>query len=258
MVQSRARLADLPSACRLASGVFASVGSQSALARSNPDNPRPPRQYRLLRLQLAGATHNRRRSIAVEFAKKRDFASRHDAGALFGERRASDRACRHPGSGMRHDRIRGPVTRRPAALFAGKPSTRRCSGSAYRNAAALRRCHYCDTSLSCGISGLVKNALDLTEDLRSGERVYLDGRAVGIITAAFGWQGGGAVLSSMRAITHALRGWPTPLGAMLNTAGCLFDTTGACTDEGVEVRLKVVGAHVAEFCLMRRCFLRNA
>ena len=35
-----------------------------------------------------------------------------------------------------------------------------------------------------GVSGLVKNALDLLEDLRDDERCYLDGRAVGCIVNA--------------------------------------------------------------------------
>ena len=38
------------------------------------------------------------------------------------------------------------------------------------------------------ISGLVKNALDSVEGLRDDERPYFDGRAVGIIVAANGWQ----------------------------------------------------------------------
>ena len=103
-----------------------------------------------------------------------------------------------------------------------------------------------------GISGLVKNAIDLIEDLRTDERVYLDGRAVGIITTAFGWQGGGPAMSSLRSIVHALRGWPTPFGAMLNTAAGLFDASGACTDEGVREQLTMIGAQVAQFALMSR------
>jgi FMN reductase len=68
-----------------------------------------------------------------------------------------------------------------------------------------------------GISGLVKNALDTLEALRDDERPYLDGRAVGCIVTAYGSQAGGAVLGSLRATIHALRGWPTPYGAAINT-----------------------------------------
>src|ERR1700688_726169 len=40
-----------------------------------------------------------------------------------------------------------------------------------------------------GVSGLVKNALDLLEDLESDRRrPYLDGRAVGCVATAAGWQ----------------------------------------------------------------------
>lgn len=65
------------------------------------------------------------------------------------------------------------------------------------------------------ISGLVKNALDGLEDLRCDSRPYLDGRAVGLIVTADGAQAGGSTLAALRAIVHALRGWPTPLGIVI-------------------------------------------
>jgi FMN reductase len=77
------------------------------------------------------------------------------------------------------------------------------------------------------LSGAVKNALDLLEDLRSDGRPYLDGRAVGCLVTAWGPQAGGATLMAVRAIVHALRGWPTPLGASFNSAEGLFDAAGA-------------------------------
>ena len=49
-----------------------------------------------------------------------------------------------------------------------------------------------------GVSGLVKNAIDLLEDLRGDSRVYLDGRAVGCIVTAAGWQGCNTTLGAMR------------------------------------------------------------
>lgn len=70
-----------------------------------------------------------------------------------------------------------------------------------------------------GISGLLKNAIDLLEDLRDDVRPYLQDRAVGCIVTAHGLQGAGATLISMRTIVHALRGWPTPLGVTVNTLG---------------------------------------
>lgn len=69
-----------------------------------------------------------------------------------------------------------------------------------------------------GIPGLLKNAIDYTEEMARDERPYLVGRPVGLIVCAAGWQGVGTTLSGLRSIVHALRGWPTPLGAGLNTA----------------------------------------
>jgi FMN reductase len=68
------------------------------------------------------------------------------------------------------------------------------------------------------MSGLVKNALDHLEPLRSDARPYLDGRAVGVIVSAAGWQACGTTLVSVRSAIHALRGWPTPYGVMVNSA----------------------------------------
>ena len=101
-----------------------------------------------------------------------------------------------------------------------------------------------------GISGLVKNALDLLEDLRDDKRIYLDGRAVGCIVSAAGWQAAVTTLESLRAIVHALRGWPTPLGATLNSADKLFDAHGTCTDAKAAQQLATVGRQVTEFALV--------
>lgn len=98
-----------------------------------------------------------------------------------------------------------------------------------------------------GMSGLLKNAIDLLEDLREQRRPYLDGRAVGCIVTAYGWQGAGTTLTSVRTIVHALRGWPTPLGVTLNTAIPLFDASGGCTDELVRTQFEMLAAQVVEF-----------
>jgi FMN reductase len=98
-----------------------------------------------------------------------------------------------------------------------------------------------------GVSGLVKNALDLLEDLRDDERSYLEGRAVGCIVTAAGWQSCGSTLAALRSIVHALRGWPTPLGATINTTQGVFDAAGACTDGKVSEQLAAVGRHVSHF-----------
>lgn len=100
-----------------------------------------------------------------------------------------------------------------------------------------------------GISGLVKNALDLLDDLRDDRRCYLDGRAVGCIVAAFGWQTCGTALSALRSVVHSLRGWPTPLGAALNSSEAVFDEEGNCADAKAATQLAIVGRQVVEFAL---------
>jgi FMN reductase len=100
-----------------------------------------------------------------------------------------------------------------------------------------------------GMSGLIKNAIDLLEDLRDDRRPYLDRRAVGCIVTAYGWQGGGTTLSSVRTIVHALRGWPTPYAVTLNTAEPLFDADGACTDVKAQAQLQLLANQVLEFAI---------
>jgi FMN reductase len=76
----------------------------------------------------------------------------------------------------------------------------------------------CSPGYHGGVSGLVKNAIDWVEELRTDPRPYFDGRAVGLIVVADGWQATVTTLSSLRSIVHALRGWPTPLGVAINAA----------------------------------------
>jgi FMN reductase len=79
-----------------------------------------------------------------------------------------------------------------------------------------------------GISGLVKNAIDLLEDLRGDARSYLEGRPVGLVVSAAGWQACGVTLSALRDVVHALRGWPTPLGIAVNSSeGLAMATDGS-------------------------------
>jgi FMN reductase len=68
-----------------------------------------------------------------------------------------------------------------------------------------------------GPSGLIKNALDHLEELRADERPYLDGRAIGCIVCAAGWQATATTLAALRSTVHALRGWPTPMGVTINS-----------------------------------------
>ncbi|WP_164076638.1 NADPH-dependent FMN reductase, partial [Stenotrophomonas maltophilia] len=73
------------------------------------------------------------------------------------------------------------------------------SAEAARLVEAFRRCHgviVASPAYHGTLSGLVKNALDYTEDLRTDERVYFDGLAVGLIVCAGGWQAGGQTLAT--------------------------------------------------------------
>lgn len=102
------------------------------------------------------------------------------------------------------------------------------------------------------LSGPIKNILDLLEDTARDERPYLDGRAFGCIVTAHGWQAGGTGLVSLRLVAHALRAWPTPFGAVLNTSTALFDAEGACLEERTLSQLRLVAAQVVEFARWRR------
>jgi FMN reductase len=97
------------------------------------------------------------------------------------------------------------------------------------------------------ISGLIKNALDYVEDLREDTRPYLDGRAVGCVGIAYGWQATVTTLQALRSVVHALRGWPTPLGAAVNSAETNFGSAGECGDPKVAATLSTIGHQVVDF-----------
>ena len=84
-----------------------------------------------------------------------------------------------------------------------------------------------------GISGLVKNALDYIEDMRDDSRVYLDNKPWGCISCAYGWQAAVGTLDQLRAIGHALRAWPTPLGVAINSADQIWNDGRQLVDVGV-------------------------
>ena len=100
------------------------------------------------------------------------------------------------------------------------------------------------------ISGLVKNAIDYLEETAKDERVYLDGVPVGLIATAYGWQAGGNTVATLRSIAHALRAWPTPLGACINVSGRILHD-GVCDDAYAALQLALVGRQVVQFVRMR-------
>ena len=103
-----------------------------------------------------------------------------------------------------------------------------------------------------GMSGLVKNALDHLELLRDDPRPYLDGKAVGIIVTASGWQACGTTLTSVRSAVHALRGWPTPFGVTVNSA------EQKAGDDQVVGSLAILAGQLVEFASWRRSVSASA
>lgn len=96
------------------------------------------------------------------------------------------------------------------------------------------------------IAGFVKNALDYLEETAKDRRPYLDGLPVGLIATAYGPQAAASTLATLRSIAHALRGWPTPLGAGVNCSGGIFDGD-VCVDEKAARQLQMVGRQVVGF-----------
>jgi FMN reductase len=89
-----------------------------------------------------------------------------------------------------------------------------------------------------GTSGLLKNALDHLQELAADPAPYLHGKAVGCIVTAAGWQAGVTTLTSLRSTVHALRGWPTPLGVVINSVA---------PDPHVADRLATLAQQVVQF-----------
>lgn len=119
---------------------------------------------------------------------------------------------------------------------------------------AVRTAHgliICSPGYHGGISGMMKNALDYIEDLRGDESPYLHGRAVGCIAVAYGWQATVSTLHQLRQVTHALRGWPTPLGGTINASATEFAPDGSLTDAAAQEQLHAIGTQVVEFARMR-------
>jgi FMN reductase len=103
------------------------------------------------------------------------------------------------------------------------------------------------------MSGMLKNVLDYLEDTNKDDRVYLDGMPVGCVAVAYGWQATVSTLQSLRVTVHALRGWPSPLGATVNaSSGKIFDADGGCTDDGARFQLQTVATQVVEFAALRK------
>lgn len=102
-----------------------------------------------------------------------------------------------------------------------------------------------------GISGMMKNAIDYIEEMSRDDQPYFEGRAVGCVATAAGWQATTATLGALRNVVHALRGWPTPLGVAINTAEPAFDGTGACLCPKIQAQIDAMAGQVVDFALGR-------
>ena len=101
------------------------------------------------------------------------------------------------------------------------------------------------------VSGLIKNALDYVEDMAKDARPYFEGRAVGLIAVAAGWQATGTTLATLRSIVHALRGWPTPMAVTVNSQTPVFSDDGAVADGALLKQLDVLARQVVGFARMK-------
>jgi FMN reductase len=101
-----------------------------------------------------------------------------------------------------------------------------------------------------GMSGLIKNALDYLQALAGDPSPFLHDKAVGCIVSAGGWQAGATALNSLRSSVHALRGWPTPLGVIINSLTKPFGPQGDIVDAKTGAQLACVAGQVVTFARM--------
>ena len=154
------------------------------------------------------------------------------------------------GMGATTELIVGPLLDLPMY----DPSDEHRSPSARRLVQSLRRADgivIATPAYHGGMSGVIKNALDYVEDMRADQRPYFDGRAVGIVVSAFGAQALGTTLVGVRSVVHALRGWPTPFAAALNSQNRPFEN-GMPSNAEVAGQLETVARQVYGFALAQR------
>ena len=91
----------------------------------------------------------------------------------------------------------------------------------------------------------MKNALDSLEGAAGRPRGPTSTAARwAASSSADGWQACGSALAALRAIVHALRGWPTPLGATFNPAAPAFDDAGAFCEEANARQVEMLAGQV--------------
>ncbi|GAA2798189.1 NAD(P)H-dependent oxidoreductase [Saccharopolyspora taberi] len=102
------------------------------------------------------------------------------------------------------------------------------------------------------LSGMIKNVFDYFEDLHADPLPYLHGMSVGCISVARGWQAAVSTLHCLRTVTHALRGWPTPMGVAINSSETVIPENGTASASPVGSKLKAMSDQVIEFAHARR------
>ena len=120
--------------------------------------------------------------------------------------------------------------------------------------ASLRECSgviFASPGYHGSVSGLVKNAIDLIEETAKDPHPYLDDVPVGLVATAYGWQATASTIAALRSIVHALRGWPTPFAAAVNSTVSKFDGAGGCGDPVVAEGVTRVGQQVARAVRLR-------
>ena len=178
-------------------------------------------------------------------------------GGTTGEGSSTERALRMAlgaaaGEGMRTKWFGGEFL---ARLPLYRPGVRERTAEELDLVAAVRECSgliLASPAYHGSVSGLVKNAIDLLEETAGDGRVYLDDVPVGIVVTAYGWAATGSTVAALRSIAHALRGWPTPYAAAVNSAVTRFDAEGGCSDALVAEQLERVGKQVARAVTLRR------
>lgn len=96
------------------------------------------------------------------------------------------------------------------------------------------------------LAGVTKNALDFAQYLSGGDRPYLDGKVVGLISTAGGEQAGAGATVAMVQAVHALRGVVAPLVVSIPKAWRRADDRGDITDEPYARRLDGLGEMVVD------------
>ena len=96
------------------------------------------------------------------------------------------------------------------------------------------------------LTGVTKNALDLTQFLKGDERPYLEDRVVGLISTAGGDRAAANTTDALVHVVHALRGIVAPQMVAMGQAWRRTDQEGNVTDEGYGSRLDRLGRLVVE------------